>query len=689
MKQLLTLGLLLPSFAFAQSLVSTLPQQRTVLLEDFTGINCQYCPDGHTIMESIETAAPSRVALLGIHAGGYAVPGAGQPDLRTPWGDAMNTFFTVMAYPSGVLDRHTFPAGLALGRGAWQSAAQELLAMPSPVNLGLASSFDALTREATIQVEYRYTADSPGPSDRLNVIIKENHITGPQVSAGIGTIPAYDHKHVVRVAVTPTWGDEVTTTTAGSTEVRTYTFTIPEGWNADNCMVVAFIGEHQSDVYQAQEVPLNGGTTLVVGSLGAPSTPYASGEQATAETFTSGFTSFFEGTTDFLVTLETLEAPGDWSGAFNVNGTSHQSSATVTMNEQDVEDIVVAITPGATAGIGRYRLTVASQSAAAAPTLSYDVAVIAGVTDLVVSNPATEALAAEARYLNGLTQAGNTHFAKMDRDAFIGFHGAGALSGVLNIYRNVSWTFPSLLDAEVAALAAMMDQGVNLMIAGQDIGWDQSGADGSYGTAATQAFFTSHMLATFVNDGSTANTPVNFVDADPIFGGLANSAVANVFAGNTYPEEITPIAPATAIINYGTTAKIGGLRALTDHYKLVYLGVGPEQFADAQVGTDVVRLSHDWFYGLVSVEEFEAQVGGLGQPFPVPADGQLQVPVDLKTAAVLTLHDATGRLVLEQKVAAQTTLVDISTANLGNGLYSLRLQTANGHGLARSITIAH
>ena len=40
------LGALLSS---AQTNVSTTPENKNVVLEEFTGISCPYCPDGHAI----------------------------------------------------------------------------------------------------------------------------------------------------------------------------------------------------------------------------------------------------------------------------------------------------------------------------------------------------------------------------------------------------------------------------------------------------------------------------------------------------------------------------------------------------------------------------------------------------------------------------------------------------------------
>ena len=54
MKKTLTLLGLIPALASAQTLVNTTPENRTALLEDFTGINCGYCPEGHVIMAALE-----------------------------------------------------------------------------------------------------------------------------------------------------------------------------------------------------------------------------------------------------------------------------------------------------------------------------------------------------------------------------------------------------------------------------------------------------------------------------------------------------------------------------------------------------------------------------------------------------------------------------------------------------------
>ena len=113
-------------------------------------------------------------------------------------------------------------------------------------------------------------------------------------------------------------------------------------------------------------------------------------------------------------------------------------------------------------------------------------------------------------------------------------------------------------------------------------------------------------------------------------------------------------------------------------------GVGPEQMADEAVGVAMVRLSHDWFYDVVGVEEFDAAMAQLGQPYPSPASDVLNVNVSgLEGASVLEVIDASGRLVLSRPIANNATIATLDVSTLNNGVYSVRARGTNGAGMAR------
>ena len=236
MKKLLlsTLCLALGLGAFAQVIVGTSPTDKNVILEELTGKTCVYCPDGHKRAQQLKDANPGRVVLLNIHAGGYA---AGIPNYRTPWGNYMDDLFSVSGYPTGAINRTDFGNGVMHSRVDWVSNANTVLAESSPVNVGGMATIDLETRELTLDVEAYYTADGPGSSNKINVVIMQNNIAGPQ-TGGSTFYPEqilpdgqYNHRHMVRHTLTPNTGDDIANISATSLYTNTYTYTIPTDIN--------------------------------------------------------------------------------------------------------------------------------------------------------------------------------------------------------------------------------------------------------------------------------------------------------------------------------------------------------------------------------------------------------------------------------------------------------------------------
>ena len=227
--------------AFAQTIVSTTPENRNVVLEEFTGIHCVYCPDGHKKANEYAAAHPGDVVLINIHTGSYATPGTGEPDFRTSWGSSIAGQTSLSGYPAGTINRHQFAGleqntttpGTAMNRGNWATAGNQVLAEPSYLNVGATAEIDAGSRTMTVNVEVYYTGNSPQTSNWLNVAIVQNNIEGPQ-TGGSSFYPAmvlpngnYLHHHMLRDLITGQWGEEITTTTTGSLYSNTYTYPLP------------------------------------------------------------------------------------------------------------------------------------------------------------------------------------------------------------------------------------------------------------------------------------------------------------------------------------------------------------------------------------------------------------------------------------------------------------------------------
>jgi len=258
---------------FSQTIVSTSPENKKVVLEEYTGIYCVYCPDGHAIAQAIQDNHPNEVFIVNIHVGGYAAPNGNDPDFRTPFGSAIANEAGVAFYPSGSVNRHIFSGGAsAMGRSEWGARVNQILAQNSYVNVGVEASIDVAANEIIVHVEGYYTADSPMGSNFFNVALLQNNTLGPQTGGGSGN--NYNHMHRLVHLITGQWGDEITSTTTGSFIDETYTYNIPADYNGvpvvlQDLEVVAFITEDHQELISGSEctptfsnLPLNNDTNV-------------------------------------------------------------------------------------------------------------------------------------------------------------------------------------------------------------------------------------------------------------------------------------------------------------------------------------------------------------------------------------------------------------------------------------------
>jgi hypothetical protein len=250
----LPLSIVFALFAFAsfgQTIVSTSPANKKVVLEEFTGIHCVYCPQGHAIAQAIQDNNPGNAFLINIHTGSFANPSGGEPDFRTPYGAAIAGQTGLVGYPAATVNRHNFPGKeqgapgtTAMNRNNWTSASTITLGEGSNVNVGVEAEIDVQTNVLTVHVEAYYTSNSPESTNLLNVALLQNNTKGPQTGGGQGN--NYVHMHRLVEMITGQWGEVINTTTAGTFVDRTFTYTIPAMYNnvpveIADMEVVAFI----------------------------------------------------------------------------------------------------------------------------------------------------------------------------------------------------------------------------------------------------------------------------------------------------------------------------------------------------------------------------------------------------------------------------------------------------------------
>jgi len=259
--------LLTAYYSFSQLPVSTTAQNKNVVLEEFTGIRCVFCPDGHKRAQAIKTANPGRVVLLNIHTGSFASPTSGQPNYTTSFGAAIANQTGLTGYPSGTVNRTIFSGSkTASGRGDWAANSTTILGQGSYSNIALEGSIDILTRLLTVNTEVYITGTAPS-SLKLNIALLQNNVAGPQTGASanptqINSNGDYIHGHMLRHLITGQWGDTITTTSTGTTISRSYTYTLPNNINGvplilGDLEIAGFIAEGNQTIVTGANGPIS------------------------------------------------------------------------------------------------------------------------------------------------------------------------------------------------------------------------------------------------------------------------------------------------------------------------------------------------------------------------------------------------------------------------------------------------
>ncbi|MBL4861618.1 MAG: Omp28-related outer membrane protein [Crocinitomicaceae bacterium] len=236
------------------------PQDRVLLMQEFTGVYCYTCPLAHYITSDLIQMYPNRIAAMNIHSHFYSIyddPNVmgNLYDFRTEDGDSMVSMLGgVMSVPSAAFNMKLLAGEANItsnARDNWMGYASNELSTPPKVNIEMATSFDNSTRNVKIVVKYHALEDL---NENLyhSIAIVENDIIDKQF-VDTAVVNDYHHMHIFRDMVTDAKADFIgITPTQGQVFIKVFNYTIPAEWNENNIDVISYV--HQKDanwnVYQ-------------------------------------------------------------------------------------------------------------------------------------------------------------------------------------------------------------------------------------------------------------------------------------------------------------------------------------------------------------------------------------------------------------------------------------------------------
>lgn len=292
----------------AITISSSVPPKK-VLVEQFTGAGCGWCPDGYTVLKSI-VSTNTNVISASIHD---------NDNMSTPEGNALIADYA-STLPSAVIDQYYFPANekVAVTQENWNTHITQRLAMKVPATVSVTNiSYNATLQQINATVSSEFFGDVKGDY-RLNLYVKENNVYGPTIDNtdnqwnqhsylfNIGSSPyyqvgaylnattyllnssEYNHQYVVNNMVDGSYGASgiipTNGLTNGLTYSKNYTYTMPPltsgefRFNPDNIYLIGVLSEYNADsksrsILNVAEVKLTSNAEALVGVRELTNTP--------------------------------------------------------------------------------------------------------------------------------------------------------------------------------------------------------------------------------------------------------------------------------------------------------------------------------------------------------------------------------------------------------------------------------
>ncbi len=236
------------------------PESKIVLIEEFTGVRCPNCPQGHDIIANIKSANPNKVVSVSMHP----INSLGAPysfsvqDFRSPKAQSLFDYLGQIGLePAAGIDRKIFggESKILLDKNKWTNYVNQELTATTPVNIMLDKSYDSTNRELTIVVELHYTS-AVTEQNKVTVMLLESDIVTAQLD-GTEIDTFYNHKDIMRDVISDTQGDLLTATLEQGRVIRkVYKKVLDALWKPENMFILAYVHEFQNSkvVYQAKEI---------------------------------------------------------------------------------------------------------------------------------------------------------------------------------------------------------------------------------------------------------------------------------------------------------------------------------------------------------------------------------------------------------------------------------------------------
>ncbi|MFM7595463.1 MAG: Omp28-related outer membrane protein [Flavobacteriales bacterium] len=243
---------------------------RNILLEDFTGHKCIYCPAAADLAHALYESNPGRVFPLSIHAGPTGI-GDFQTvtlpeyplDFTTSDGLAIAQYFGIndggfVGNPRGTVSRINNGGVIFQSPGAWTGMVSNVLAQNDlKVNIQSALNYYPSTKGAFLHVEVDKVDQTVSSDLGIVACLVEDSLVGDQKMSDNSHNSSYIHRDIHRGNLnnTPFGRTLISTDLIGDKYYVNYSFVVPNQldgtYNASNMHVLVYVYDKTTwEIYQ-------------------------------------------------------------------------------------------------------------------------------------------------------------------------------------------------------------------------------------------------------------------------------------------------------------------------------------------------------------------------------------------------------------------------------------------------------
>ena len=236
--------------------------KRRVLLIQFTGTGCGYCPAMTATLRQVmsEEYYAENAVLVAAHRYNNSDP-------AYLYGAALDQAMGVSSYPQLAVDMHT-RTGYTNYPSVTNLIINAINRVEARAGIAAVAEYDETNR--TVSITATVKAGVKGEF-RVGAWLIEDGVFGAQQNYGVAEGDFNIHDHCIRVADSKVTGSDYSghslgVIEAGSTAERSFSIKIDNAWEAENCRLVLFVTSPETNSYgksyfyvnNAVEMPLDG-----------------------------------------------------------------------------------------------------------------------------------------------------------------------------------------------------------------------------------------------------------------------------------------------------------------------------------------------------------------------------------------------------------------------------------------------